>query len=306
MSHLLEQYYLGITQQLRSEVDFINSLFQHHGTKGEGNEAALRELVTSFIPRRYGVGTGVIIDRNGIPSNQCDIVVYDTFLYPSLLALTNVHLFPVDIVYAVIEVKTTVNSTRAKEALENIASVRSLDIVTDSWMMWESTEIEKGIPKRRVAAIAYNKYEATPPVGIIFAYNSEARRFETFKNWFMPKDDADAAKHPTMVGCLDQGLVRFLDLSPQAGTKPEGFALPLRLNDSEFLTVSGSTSSIVHDGLSYPVKSIKGNSFAIDQSRVLLIFLLLLNEMMAKKKINPRIHFSQYYLTEDMKRHISV
>jgi hypothetical protein len=51
MSNILEQYYRGITQQLRAEVDFINSIFQHQGLKGEGNEGILRELLTRFVPK---------------------------------------------------------------------------------------------------------------------------------------------------------------------------------------------------------------------------------------------------------------
>lgn len=125
MTDIISQYYQSIVQQLRSEVDTINSLFHHQGVKGEGNEAALRELLTKFIPKRYSVGTGVVIDRNGTQSRQCDIVIYESLLYPSLLTLTNIHFFPVDIVYATIEVKTTLTSGSVKEALENIASVKN-------------------------------------------------------------------------------------------------------------------------------------------------------------------------------------
>ncbi|HYT42334.1 MAG TPA: DUF6602 domain-containing protein, partial [Methylomirabilota bacterium] len=105
--NIIEQYYRGISQQLHAEVNFINTLFRHQGLKGEGNEQVLRELLMKFIPKKYGVGTGVVIDRLGQQSKQCDIVIYDAFQYPSLLSLTSVHLFPVDIVYATIEVKTT-------------------------------------------------------------------------------------------------------------------------------------------------------------------------------------------------------
>ena len=77
MVNIIEQYYRGITQQLRSEVDFINSLFQHQGVKGEGNEEILRDLLRRFIPKRYGVGTGIVIDRHGNQSRQSDIIIYD-------------------------------------------------------------------------------------------------------------------------------------------------------------------------------------------------------------------------------------
>ena len=80
----------------------------------------------------------MVIDRNGKQSRQCDIIIYDTMLYPSLLSLTNVHFFPIDIVYATIEVKTTLTSSSTKEALENIASVKQLDFIRDQFSVWES------------------------------------------------------------------------------------------------------------------------------------------------------------------------
>ncbi|MFN7098267.1 MAG: DUF6602 domain-containing protein, partial [Gammaproteobacteria bacterium] len=62
MKNILEQYYNGICQQLRAEVDFISSIFHHQGLKGEGNENILRDLIKRFIPKKFGVGTGIVID----------------------------------------------------------------------------------------------------------------------------------------------------------------------------------------------------------------------------------------------------
>jgi hypothetical protein len=306
MSHLLQKYYRGITEQLRSEVDFINSLFQHRGLQGEGNEVVLRDLITRFVPRRYGVGTGVVVDRHGTPSNQCDIVVYDTFLYPSLFSLTSVHLFPVDIVYATIEIKTTLDSTKVRGkggALDNVASVRRLDFIPGGWSALESLEIPPGVNK---GGVALKKHEATPPFGVVFAYNSEARKFETFKNWFVPKSATDAAEYPTLVGCLDQGIVQFHHSAQQAGTEPKGWALPVIVDEGEFLTVPEEHELWSHNGLICPVKCVKGEYVAIDQSRVLLLFLLTLNELLSQAEINPRIRFTEHYLSDEMIRAVLV
>jgi len=48
MSSLLSQYYQGITQQLRANVDLIHTLFEHQGLKGEGNEKVLADEVLAF------------------------------------------------------------------------------------------------------------------------------------------------------------------------------------------------------------------------------------------------------------------
>lgn len=312
MNSLLQKYYQGITQQLRSEVDFINSLFQHQGVKGEGNESVLRDLIVKFIPKRYGVGTGVVVDQQGNPSCQCDIIVYDTFLYPSLLSLTHSHLFPVDIVYATIEVKTTLESKSAKEALQNIASVRRLDYIQHEF---GATSIQEN-------EYAVGIYRSTPPIGIIFAYNSDVIQDETFKNWFIPTNDKDTPLYPSIVACLDMGIISFapqnitengsaVSLQPEVGMQSSCMTFPVArqkedaigdiqsVDDVEFLKLEGSLQGVEffsYNGILYPIKKIGKDYMLIDQSRVLLNFLLQLNNILSLKRINPTINFADTYL----------
>ena len=293
MTDIISQYYQSIVQQLRSEVDTINSLFHHQGVKGEGNEAALRELLTKFIPKRYSVGTGVVIDRNGTQSRQCDIVIYDTLLYPSLLTLTNIHFFPVDIVYATIEVKTTLTSGSVKEALENIASVKKLDLVPDNFAGSYSRggEFQMAI------------YTPTTPLGFIFGYNSDAQQFETFRKWLTPTNASEILSLPSMTGCLDQGLIlltkdKKLLTHPQAGMQIEGRSLPLTNSQNKAFEFPDARESYTHNNHIYPVKKFADRYFVIDQSRVLLFFLLALEELLAAKTMNPGFSFLQTYFRD--------
>src|SRR5574341_12575 len=312
MNSILKQYYQGITQQLRSEVDFINSLFEHQGVKGAGNESILRGLITRFLPKRYGVGTGVVVDQHGNPSRQCDVVIYDTFPYPSLLSLTSVHLFPVDMVYATIEVKTTLNSQTAKEALENIASVKSLDFVKldfgDQWMS--------------ANALVLGTRKTTSPLGFVFAYNSDAQQDGTFRKWFTPNNAEATPLYPSLIGCLDIGLVGFkvegrdaTGVHPEIGMKPVCMTFPVaRERDSisskdaslmenlEFLRVAGIPEDdklFPYEGVLYPVKKVGTDYVLIDQSRGLLNFLLQLNELLSHKKIHPSLSFVETYMNKE-------
>lgn len=52
MSNILETYYRGIAQQLRAEVDFINTIFTHQGVKGDGNESILRNLLKTIYSKK--------------------------------------------------------------------------------------------------------------------------------------------------------------------------------------------------------------------------------------------------------------
>jgi hypothetical protein len=293
MSNLLEQYYKGITQQLRAEVDLINSLFQHQGIKGEGNETALRDFLTNFVPKQYGVGTGVVIDRDGKPSGQCDVVVYDDLSYPTFFSLTASHLFPIDIVRVVIEVKTTLDASKAKIARENIVTLRTLSVPEqfgDPPPL--SRETTNG---RRV----YDNWKYSPPSGCVFAYDSSVKGFETFKNWFMPDSVTSRPKEcPTLVGCLDQGIVRFRNTYPRDDEEPEGYTFPVRDEHGEIVKPSEAAGQWQdYNGIRYPVKQVGNENILVDQSRTLLLFSLYLYELVRIKRPNPRTELPIHYLS---------
>ena len=290
MPGIITRYYQGILQQIRSEVDLINTLFQHQGIKGEGNEAILRDLVRRFVPKRYGVGTGIIIEHEGNCSKQIDIIIYDTFLYPSLLSLTTVRLFPVDVVYATIEVKTTLTRTTAREALENIASVRKLHLTPEG--RWLTPWFDESGP-----TIAL--HVPFLPMGVVFTYNSETDYFETFKGWVAPTEGIGVAS-PTLIACLDQGMLWFdnpdsLLYQPEAQIHVQGLMVPLQNESEGFAEAPDDKADYVYEGIVYPVKKYGGKSYPIDQGRILLLFLLYLYELLASHEKNPKISFREQY-----------
>ena len=280
--NLLEKYYHGITQQIRGEVDFINSIFDHSGVKGDGNEKILRDLLKKFIPGKYGIGTGIIIDKNGKQSKQIDIIIYEKMMHPSILSLTSVHLFPVDIVYATIEVKTTLRSSDAKNCIENSDSVKALDLVSNNFTIGASSQ----------NGFQIQSCNPTHPLSFIFSYNSEPENFETFKNWFVPRNECDIKKYPSIIACLDQGLVLNNEIH---GKESKARAFALRYEGDKAAEITSQEKKITHNGIIYPVKTINGRRTLIDQSRVLLTFVVMLSEMIQEKFINPSIKFSQNY-----------
>jgi hypothetical protein len=292
MNNILNSYYRGIFQQLQSEVNFINSIFTHQGIKGEGNEIILRDLIKKFIPKKYGVGTGIVVDKNGKQSKQIDIIIYDQDHYPSILSLASVHLFPVDIVYAVIEVKTSLDSKSADQAIKNIASVRSLEIVRGKYIKPDSSQD---------GSLALKQYSSNHPRGIIFSYKSSAESFETFHNWFMFKDGSSQYTHPSIITSLDQGIVYSLNPDLSEGSKMIGNILPLNDGCDQAIQMKEKNSEYYEkDGIKYPIiKSTTHNCYyPVDQSRILLMFLLLLSDkILGTKSINPSVNFFDNYFS---------
>src|SRR3954453_10603306 len=63
----------GVTSRLRAAQQIVS----HPGTRGALAENLLRELVRDFLPQRWAVGTGFVMDVERGRSNQVDVLVYD-------------------------------------------------------------------------------------------------------------------------------------------------------------------------------------------------------------------------------------
>ena len=123
---VVEQYWGGVLQRLRAEVDVFARLVQHVGERGRMNELALSQLLESFVPERVGVGTGVLIDANDTQSQQTDVILFDRADQPAVMAQTTQVLFPVEVALACVEVKTTLSSGEVKDCLEKRATLHTL------------------------------------------------------------------------------------------------------------------------------------------------------------------------------------
>lgn len=98
----------------------------HCGTQGEVNENHFIRTLRSYMPNRYCVSGAIVLDSLGHTSDQIDIVVYDKQYTPCLLSQQGHIYVPAEAVYAVFEVKPTINKENLEYAAEKAASVRRL------------------------------------------------------------------------------------------------------------------------------------------------------------------------------------
>jgi hypothetical protein len=90
----------------------------HDGEKGAFREFFLAEIIRPFVPKHFGVGSGVIVDAYGNQSKQSDVVIYDNQLIPPILLSGDRGIFPIDSVLVVVEVKSTLKSSHYKTLVE--------------------------------------------------------------------------------------------------------------------------------------------------------------------------------------------
>lgn len=89
----------------------------HQATKGEFRELLVAELLRFWLPSQCGLTSGVIINRNGQQSKQCDVVIYDNRLLPPFIFQQRPAMIPVETVLAAIEVKTKLTKDHVDDAL---------------------------------------------------------------------------------------------------------------------------------------------------------------------------------------------
>lgn len=182
MTPQLHSHLLGVFRALKARIDLINSSIGHAATQGGENEAEIRDLLASFLPPEYGVGTGRIIGTDGEASNQVDIILYDKHRANYTLSAES-KLYLADHVFAAIEIKTTFTSgstegkSSLKEALDNIKSVRSLKVSQRKW--WEQfVDHDSGKVEMRC-------YTPTPVLGVIFFFGAaDTQQSRDMKGWF--------------------------------------------------------------------------------------------------------------------------
>ncbi len=125
------------TSSLATYVDWLESsvsqyetlaknLVSHRAEKGRIVEAVVKSALRTVLPNRFSIGTGFLITSSGRASPQLDLVIYD-HLYNSPIVLEGgVGLFPMECVFATIEVKSVLDTEEIESATKTIRLVRDL------------------------------------------------------------------------------------------------------------------------------------------------------------------------------------
>jgi hypothetical protein len=112
-----------IAEQSRRELDV---LMPHRGELGRITEEIIKGVLERTLPKRFSIGTGIVINATGEVSAQTDIVIYDNFFNSPLLSEYGARLFPVECVYATVEVKSLLNMSGLKKGISDIMLLRKI------------------------------------------------------------------------------------------------------------------------------------------------------------------------------------
>lgn len=98
----------------------------HCGMKGDHYENCWISWMEAYLPSRYSVTKGKIIDCEGNMSDQIDVIIYDRVFSSPILVDDGTLMIPAESVYAVFESKSDLSSDNIRYSQNKAKSVRAL------------------------------------------------------------------------------------------------------------------------------------------------------------------------------------
>lgn len=276
---IVEEYWGGVLARLQAEVDVFARLVRHKGEQGRENEAALARLLESFVPRRFGIGTGLIIDASDRTSRQMDLVVFEQSDEPAVLAQTTQLLYPVETVVACIEVKTTVRRDELEDCARKKASISELE------------------PRR--AHPDTSRY----PLFFVLGYSASLLPASIYE----AMEEIEPEERPDVISVLEPGvLAGRTDALQQPGADDYAGGLVL-LRDKTGTPISGtprgSDMMAEHKGRLYPLVKYGDEYVLVEPARNLLLFVEALVRLLAKQQARREPVLTHYL--DDQTRHLA-
>lgn len=111
----LSKLFEGLQKEMLVKLETKKGV-SHPTTKGDASELNWINVLKKYLPTRYHVDKGHILDSNGNLSEQIDVVIYDRHYSPFLFNEDGVLYFLAESVYAVFEVKPKLDKTMIEYA----------------------------------------------------------------------------------------------------------------------------------------------------------------------------------------------
>ncbi|MBD7971239.1 DUF6602 domain-containing protein [Paenibacillus gallinarum] len=122
----MRELFIEMQQEMIAKLNLLRKQVTHAPTKGAAVELSWIEFLSTYLPNRYCVDTAFIVDNAGTRSDQIDLVIYDQQYSPFVFCHSGVKYIPAESVYAIFEVKQTLNKQHIVYAAEKAESVRAL------------------------------------------------------------------------------------------------------------------------------------------------------------------------------------
>ena len=198
----VRMYFKALQHIFELQSKTLTHVLPHCGERGANDVLRFREFLTRVLPRKFSLGTGFIVcSEPGLPpSGQTDVVIYDEILNSPLHRELAALVYPIETVYAAIEVKGVLTKDNLKKALADIARIRRL--ANHGWhMQYVSEPKDPRNPSQCIVRGRESKIPL-PPRTYVFAYEQRGwQSLEEFADFLQQalQDEKEAYLHGVLV-----------------------------------------------------------------------------------------------------------
>jgi len=230
----LQLYYDALQEIFSKQSSVLTGVLTHYGERGRNDEERLRQFLSNVLPRRFSIGTGLIVsaDVHQQASPQTDIIISDQFwnspLYRELVA----DVYPIETVYATIEVKGLLEKAAKgrgqrksdlDQCLEHIAAVRAL-AKHKTYVRYTARSKSEDEPHTKVVH-SERFHISLPPRGYIFAYAKKGwRTLDAFKSDLTDKLQKHRNAHLHGIVVLDKDWFAYQEAHTGAEVRVHAFS----------------------------------------------------------------------------------
>jgi len=118
----IQQHTSALIKGLIEEAYALKNL-DHKSLKGRLRELFTMRVLSKFLTRQFGIGTGVIINQEGKQSKEIDIIIYDNRILPPFIEEQKIGVYPAESVLATIEVRSWITKGIIKEYSAEAAKI---------------------------------------------------------------------------------------------------------------------------------------------------------------------------------------
>lgn len=271
----LEKHYSYKSKALLDKISHIRQSINHKTTIGTKVEDEVRSLLLGSLPSKYQYASGIVVDSSGGEhdcSRQSDVIIYDNWFNPKLFLDETPGVFPIELVYAIVEVKTVVNYSEMKSCFDNCKSIKSLNFISKNQTISGGHGIKFG--------------KTSKPFHIVFCIESDWRNIETMLSCLRENRGRVGPKNsPDIVVILDAGICGISAETQDYVMQCPGLIGGIDGSEGQLMTDKDPGINLAYNNISYPVKSHGGIFYPIDPARCMLNFVSLLNNILSKKHI---------------------
>jgi len=201
-------------------------------------------------------------------------------------------IYPVEVIYCGIEVKTSLDAEGIKQAVDNIASLINLKFVREQITYTQGNSLKFS--------------QTTGPLGMIFAFDTPFKSAETLlKHFSTSLRDIPSKAWPELVCIINRGI---LGIGKDQKPVFQLYGLLGKDNTGQIgeTLLNKSQEEVTIQDQQYPVMKMNQEYYVVDVARTYTAFLNYLYERLLSKVIMASSNLLRHYIPEQMSRYVVI